>query len=149
MKTKKITYLAVLTAFIIGAMAYGFIQVRQPSIQNKTKTAPPPTIAAAQLAILGTWIRDDDTTIKIVFEQSGIVKMYKNNVENFSGNYTIATSCEGETYNIGADVGLYLKTKETSETSWTCQYINGINEEGDHILSLGDKDRYNDVVYIK
>ena len=81
--------------------------------------------------IIGTWINEEDTSYKLVFLFSGVLKEYVNNELMGTLNYTISHNCGSE-----SDANIEFLKKTESDGTTYCFEINGINENNSGILSI-------------
>jgi len=102
------------------------------------------TIAQMKEEIQGSWIMKNDATSKLIFGENGQVKEYADGELISTKNYDITTSCNGETSNNT----YFLKTfAEEEEDNPSCAYIEGINCDNNHILSLMTTNQGKIIVY--
>jgi len=89
---------------------------------GKAQTLNPDLIQAKQ-DIIGTWILENDSNTKIIFQTDGTVKTYYINTLNATYQYEISNSCNGETLNNQ----LFLKTLNNQNQVIDCSYLDSIN----------------------
>ena len=83
------------------------------------------------IEILGTWINEQDTSYKLVFLNTGILKEYVNDELMGTLNYSISHRCGSEN-----DSNAEFLKKTESDGSTYCFEINGINVNNSGILSI-------------
>ena len=81
--------------------------------------------------IIGTWINEEDTSYKLVFLDTGVLKEYVNDELMGTLNYTISHNCGSE-----SDTSIEFLKKIESDGSIYCFEINAINVNNNGILSI-------------
>lgn len=84
--------------------------------------------------IIGTWIAEDDTKVKLIFNTDGTLVEYYNNELMDTFNYTISHQCGTESDNNA----WFLETSDQSELDIRCYEIYGANPNNNGILSIRD-----------
>ncbi len=89
--------------------------------------------------IIGTWISEEDTSWKIVFNSQGICYWYYDNELTETFSYSISTTSPQCGYNVRSNVGedFYLKLIDQEDSTQSCYEILGVNDEN---LSLSTID---------
>lgn len=86
------------------------------------------------VAIIGTWVSENDPTHKLVFTSNGRMEEYHNN--SFEGYflYSLIKTCNGQTSsNIN---NVYLKLKDPQDGEIFCHVLNGIRTGTNNITTL-------------
>lgn len=84
--------------------------------------------------IIGTWIAEDDTKVKLIFNTDGTLVEYYNNELMDTFNYTISHQCGTESDNNA----WFLETSDQSELDIRCYEIYGANPNNNGTLSIRD-----------
>lgn len=111
-----------------------------------------PEIIQLKEKIQGTWVLENDSTTKLVFNENDQVKEYSNDELISTKNYEITNSCDGESlnYNLNSDNTYFLKTYANGEENDPfCAYIEGIDCNDNGVLSLMTKNQGKIIVYQK
>ena len=95
--------------------------------------------------IIGTWHLEKSPEDKIVFFKDGTLKRFLGDDLRSTSRYKITKECEGEKL---LQNDLFLKEISQNGTS-SCTYIEGINYNGNGILSLMTKSQGKIIVYKK
>jgi|TARA_Y100000588_G_C14064340_1_gene842967 hypothetical protein len=91
-----------------------------------------PDLNQAEQEIIGTWILENDSNTKLIFQSNGTVKTYYSNTLNATHQYEISNSCNGETLNNQ----LFLKTLNNQNKVIDCSYLDSINYNNSGKMTL-------------
>ncbi len=97
-----------------------------------------------QQEILGVWIMENHSDTKIEFTSNGEIKRFYDNILESTDQYVITNTCDGETQT----ETYFLKTID-EDGSVFCAYIEGLNYEGNNMMSIMTKDQGKIVVYVR
>lgn len=115
-----ITKRVYLTIIIVFLSSYNCkAQVLQPNVQNE---------------IIGTWVAEDDTNVKLIFKSNGELLDYYENELTDTFDYTISHACGSESDNNA----WFLKSSNQIELEIRCYEIFGVNDNDDKVLSIRD-----------
>lgn len=124
MKTIINNSIIILVVLAISVIVYGKVN----KINNASKLFQTP-----KERILGIWQAETDPTDKLEFLQNGKVNRYFDNVLQYTEDYDVTNSCEGQTTNSDK---LFLRTTD-DDGSVSCDIISdGIYEDNTQVLTL-------------
>jgi|ABSN01.1.fsa_nt_gi hypothetical protein len=84
--------------------------------------------------LIGAWVLDDDSSIRIVYDVNNNKKIYLDNILLDTDKYTITETCETETLNNGQ---YFIKSIDSEGEYAGCEIIEALSEENGVItLSL-------------
>jgi hypothetical protein len=148
MKLNKKTIIPIIFFSTLSILAFGFVEkvIHKAKTENVSKktyetkkntfTSKKSILFNPQEAILGVWLRENDSTDKLEFTADGHIKRYFDNVLQYDDLYLISNECDG---NISQTDHLYLTTIDGEDGSESCETImNGVYEPNSTTLTLLD-----------
>ena len=85
--------------------------------------------------LIGTWISNDEPTLKINFDNSDSEKIFEDGNLRSTYKFTINELSCGE--NTRTDGGFFLKTSEINDPNdFSCEFINGIHKDSNNVTTL-------------
>jgi hypothetical protein len=84
--------------------------------------------------ILGNWVSNLDTSVKLNFTSRGICREYYNNELVSSSRFEFVNSCEGNP-SIPSST-LYLRLTDINDSESTCYELNAVDYNDNDILSI-------------
>jgi len=99
----------------------------------------------AEQEIIGTWLLENDSNTKLVFQNNGTVKTYYSNVLHSTNRYEINNVCDGETLNNQ----LFLKTLNNQNEVIDCSYLDSINYNNNGKMTLVSQNQGKVILFIK
>ncbi|MDA9317165.1 hypothetical protein N9Q58_04540 [Polaribacter sp.] len=116
---KMIKYTSILITVFFFSCIYCKAQALQENVQNE---------------IIGTWIAEDDTKVKLIFNTSGVLSDYYDNELMDTYDYSISHLCGSESDN----KAWFLRTSNQNELEIRCYELYGANPNNSQILSIRD-----------
>ena len=110
----------------------------------KAQTLNPDLIQAEQ-EIIGTWILENDSNTKLIFQSNSTVKTYYNDLLHSTNQYEINNVCDGETLNNQ----LFLKTLNNQNEVIDCSYLDSINYNNNGKMTLVSQIQGKVIVFYK
>jgi len=104
-----------------------------------------PEITQAEQEIIGTWILENDSNTKLIFQTNGTVKTYYSNVLHSTHQYEINNVCDGETLNNQ----LFLKTLNNQNEAIDCSYLDSVNYNNNGKMTLVSQNQGKVIVFNK
>lgn len=123
-------------SFILLASLYSCKSLSQTNLDS--------TLEDYQQEILGVWIMENHPETKIEFTSNGEINRLYDDILESTDQYVITNTCDGETQT----ETYFLKTID-SDGSIFCAYIEGLNFEGNNMMSLMTKNQGKIVVYVR
>lgn|SRR5690606_24919626 len=129
MKTNKITLLLIIVFSLLAIKVQG----QQININNAN-------ITEINSKIIGTWISEEDSNWKIIFNSQGICYWSYNNVITETFSYSISTTSPQCDYNVRTNTSedFYLKIiNQGDNNEQLCYEILGVDNESLSLSSIG------------
>lgn len=116
---KMIKYTTIIMTVLFFSCVSCKAQALQQNVQNE---------------IIGTWIAEDDTKVKLIFNTNGVLSEYYDNELMDTYDYSISHQCGTESDNNA----WFLKTSDQNELDIRCYELYGANPNNNGILSIRD-----------
>jgi len=95
--------------------------------------------------IVSTWVAEDDTNVKLIFDSNGKCLSYYNNDLTSTFNYSISHQCDSE-----SDLkAWFLKMTDVEVSSIRCYELYGANADNNNTLTMKDMNSGKLLVYQK
>src|SRR5690606_11412624 len=125
MKNKKEILAIIFVAFTILSV-FAINSLVKP---HETASAP---LVSQSTQILGIWVLEEDSSVKIEFLSNGTLNTYHENVLSSTDSWVLTNACDGNTQ---ADSEYYLKVTD-SEGFVDCNIVTNLNDSGNDYLAF-------------